>query len=157
MRAAHEMIRTGGGPAAFPSTRPGILVDLQGYTPSGCETRGSSLSSDQSPLAAIPFGSLARSSHEVPELLSPPCSPLPIPLHMDAYPCNFSNALLCQTMSPSPIEDLRLSCEEFLDFLRRCEQLALYQKSNMGSGSPSRYTAVCCGTTAILQSMQKLS
>lgn len=42
----------------------------------------------------------------------------------------------------SPIDEIRLQCEEFLDFLRRCEQLALYQQDNPETCDLSRHTAV---------------
>ncbi|KAJ5684145.1 uncharacterized protein N7477_000490 [Penicillium maclennaniae] len=43
---------------------------------------------------------------------------------------------------PSPIDELKLQCEEFLDFVRRCEQLSLYQKDNPDSCGLARHTAV---------------
>lgn len=49
---------------------------------------------------------------------------------------------LATRQKPCPMDEFRLQCEEFLDFLRRCEQLALYQKDNPKSCDLSRYTTI---------------
>ncbi|KAL4897174.1 hypothetical protein BDV59DRAFT_198594 [Aspergillus ambiguus] len=82
MRAAREMIRARGGPAAFANTRLGMLINWQDYILSGYETHGPSFFFDAAALVV------------------------------------------------RPKDELQHQCAEFLTFLHRCEQLALYQAAD---------------------------
>ncbi|GES58584.1 sigma-70 region 2 family protein [Aspergillus terreus] len=94
MRAAREMIRARGGPAAFENTRLGMLINWQDYILSGYETKGPSFFFEP----------------------TPPVS--------------------------QPKDEIQHQCYEFLDFLRRCEHLALHQRSQAGDAhSQPRHAA----------------
>ncbi|QRD82649.1 sigma-70 region 2 family protein [Aspergillus flavus] len=83
MRAAREMIRARGGPAAFENTRLGMLINWQDYILSGYETNGLSFFFDPS------------------------------------YSLSFL----------SPEDEIRHQCDEFIDFLKRCEELSVSHRS----------------------------
>ncbi|KAJ5390294.1 uncharacterized protein N7496_001362 [Penicillium cataractarum] len=144
MRAAREMIRSRGGPVAFENTRLGMLINWQDYILSGYETHGSSFFFEQCP----PVSSVS----EPPRSSSQPQSSnnlqsIPSPPESTPSACSDITSLEpIQTIVPlhisSPIDEIRLQCEEFLDFLRRCEQLALYQMDNRETCDISRQTAV---------------
>lgn len=127
MRAARDMIRARGGPAAFANTRLGMLINWQDYILSGYETRGLSFSFEP---ATIPSQTLSaeptiQASPNPNSMPSPPCSTSSL---SDITPCPEPPPITGNLPQPSPIDEIRLQCEEFLDFLRRCEQLALYQR-----------------------------
>lgn len=136
MRAAREMIRSRGGPAAFANTRLGMLINWQDYILSGYETHGSSFHFERDPPVKIAPPENPQPSH-IYSMPSPPSSISSV-ISDDAEP----SAPLAPSQAMSPIDEIKLQCEEFLDFLRRCEQLALYQKDNPETCDPSRYTAV---------------
>ncbi|KAF3387210.1 hypothetical protein F1880_000177 [Penicillium rolfsii] len=145
MRAAREMIRARGGPVAFSNTRLGMLINWQDYILSGYETHGPSFFYEQdpptpAPLSKPPGPSFQPSQH--PQCMpSPPGSTPSACSDMAAE--EPSPALVPMSVrNSSPIDEIRLQCEEFLDFLRRCEQLALYQKYHPGTCGISRHTAV---------------
>ncbi|KAJ5887867.1 hypothetical protein N7495_007908 [Penicillium taxi] len=141
MRAARAMIRSRGGPDAFANTRLGMLINWQDYILSGYETHGPSFFyEDRPPLATIPaiepvHHSFSQPPHSMP---SPPESPSSAPTklpHSSSTPTILKHDI-------SPTDEIRLQCEEFLDFLRRCEQLSLYQRDNPESCDRSRRMAV---------------
>lgn len=139
MRAAREMIRSRGGPAAFANTRLGMLINWQDYILSGYETHGPSFFFENEPPTSIsqPECPQSQPSHNLYSIPSPPSSTSSI----------LSDLAACPEPTPtvprtSPIDELRLQCEEFLDFLRRCEQLSLYQRDNLESCDLVRHTAV---------------
>ncbi|KAJ6115509.1 hypothetical protein N7523_005926 [Penicillium sp. IBT 18751x] len=139
MRAAREMIRSRGGPAAFANTRLGMLINWQDYILSGYETHGPSFFFEHEPPTSISQSECIspkplRSLYSIP---SPPSSPSSI--LSDIAACAEPTPTLHK---PSPIDELKLQCEEFLDFVRRCEQLSLYQKDNPDSCGLARHTAV---------------
>ncbi|KAJ5988862.1 hypothetical protein N7481_004072 [Penicillium waksmanii] len=143
MRAARDMIRARGGPAAFANTRLGMLINWQDYILSGYETRGLSFSFEPTPsftpnVSAEPLVQPSQISQSMP---SPPYSTSSL---SDVAPCSepTSAAATSSLIQLSPIDEIRLQCEEFLDFLRRCEQLALYQKANPELCDLSRHTSV---------------
>lgn len=142
MRAARDMIRARGGPTAFANTRLGMLINWQDYILSGYETRGLSFSfeptSSFTPITpAEPPVQPSQISHSMP---SPPYSTSSL---SDITPCSEPPpAATSSLIQLSPIDEIRLQCEEFLDFLRRCEQLALYQKANPESCDLTRHTSV---------------
>ncbi|CAL5867583.1 uncharacterized protein PFLUO_LOCUS1802 [Penicillium psychrofluorescens] len=150
MRAAREMIRARGGPAAFENTRLGMLINWQDYILSGYETHGPSFFFEhERPASATatalrtaspqhllnlhdsipspPYSTSSTLSETNPSCPEPPLLSLPLPQYQ---------------LSVSPIDEIHLQCEKFLDFLRRCEQLALYQRDNPSSCSSTRRTAV---------------
>ncbi|CAG8233149.1 unnamed protein product [Penicillium salamii] len=126
MRAAREMIRARGGPAAFANTRLGMLINWQDYILSGYETNGPSFFYEYEQPTLLEDVSNQPSSyfHSMP---SPPYSTSST---HSVSPCPETRTI---PPSISPVEEIRLQCEEFLDFLRRCEQLALYQRDNPDS------------------------
>ncbi|KAJ5577582.1 uncharacterized protein N7459_006546 [Penicillium hispanicum] len=142
MRAAREMIRARGGPSAFTNTRLGMLINWQDYILSGYETHGLSFFFEQIPSMATSSSEppLLQPSPNIYSMPSPPCSPSSVPSDVTSFPEVCPNPQ--QSRSMSPIDEIRLQCEVFLDFLRRCEQLALYQKDNPESCDLSRHTAV---------------
>lgn len=140
MRAARDMIRARGGPAAFANTRLGMLINWQDYILSGYETHGLSFSfepftpSASSPPAKPP----AQPLQDPSSIPSPPNSPSSSDNTAQSVPLLTTNNII-QT---SPIDEIRLQTEEFLDFLRRCEQLALYQRDTPESCDLIRHTSV---------------
>lgn len=139
MRAAREMIRSRGGPAAFANTRLGMLINWQDYILSGYETHGPSFFFENEPPTSNsqPECTQPQPSHNLYSIPSPPSSTSSI----------LSEFAVCPEPTPtvqrtSPIDELRLQCEDFLDFLRRCEQLSLYQRDNLGACDLARHTAV---------------
>ncbi|KAF7716865.1 Uncharacterized protein PECH_006952 [Penicillium ucsense] len=147
MRAAREMIRSRGGSVAFENTRLGMLINWQDYILSGYETppRGNGFFFDQhpppSPMLSKPQSLSTQSSYNnLHSLPSPPestssiCSDLPA--------CVEPSQAAGMMQGPSSVDEIRLQCEEFLDFLRRCEQLALYQRENPTACDLSRHTAI---------------
>ncbi|KAJ5648370.1 hypothetical protein N7490_004742 [Penicillium lividum] len=141
MRAAREMIRSRGGPAAFFNTRLGMLINWQDYILSGYETHGPSFSFEHpTAIKALPDPTPPQTSDSIIAIPSPPSS-ISSALS-DTSPCVEPPSIAQQISTTYPMDEIRLQCEEFLDFLRRCEQLALYQKDNPGSCDPSRHTSV---------------
>ncbi|KGO42098.1 hypothetical protein PEX1_077310 [Penicillium expansum] len=143
MRAAREMIRARGGPAAFSNTRIGMMINWQNYILPGYETHGPSFFYEYNQHAPISSESLATLPH-----------PIPTPRSMPSPPYSTSSALSEVSPSPeprtmlpphpeaNPVDEIKFQCEEFFDFLRRCEQLALYQRDNPQSSYITRHTAV---------------
>ncbi|KAF7182285.1 hypothetical protein CNMCM7691_001765 [Aspergillus felis] len=130
MRAAREMIRARGGPAAFENTRLGMLINWQDYILEGYETHGPSFFFEPNP---------------------------PIPSYPDITPLSLTTEPSLPTSSwlstdfdgvPSkpppflPRDELRHQCNEFIEFLKRCEQLALHQQTHTNPAiAPMRHTA----------------
>ena len=141
MRAAREMIRARGGPAAFANTRLGMLINWQDYILSGYETHGPSFFFERDPpiktVSSEPPPSQPSNISAIP---SPPSSPSSSLSDQSIFPKR--TMTLATRQKPCPMDEFRLQCEEFLDFLRRCEQLALYQKDNPKSCDLSRYTTI---------------
>ncbi|KAJ5644787.1 hypothetical protein N7507_010798 [Penicillium longicatenatum] len=150
MRAAREMIRSRGGPAAFAHTRLGMLINWQDYILSGYETHGPSFSFDHPPPITTlpPDPTPAQPSDNIASMPSPPSSTSSA--LSETSPCVEPPSNCRQISTTYPMDEIRLHCEEFLDFLRRCEQLALYQKDNPESCDASRHTAVS-GTSQLFQ------
>lgn len=138
MRAAREMIRSRGGPAAFANTRLGMLINWQDYILSGYETHGPSFFFEHEPPTPISKSECNR--------LKPPRSLYSIPSPPSSTSSILSDIAACAEPTStihklSPTDELKLQCEEFLDFLRRCEQLSLYQRDNPDSCGRARHTA----------------
>lgn len=150
MRAAREMIRSRGGPTAFAYTRLGMLINWQDYILSGYETHGPSFSFEHPPPITTlpPDPTPSQPSDNIASMPSPPSSTSSA--MSDTSPCVELPSNSLQISTTYPMDEIRLHCEEFLDFLRRCEQLALYQKDNPESCDPSRHTAVS-GTSQLFQ------
>ncbi|KAJ5239929.1 hypothetical protein N7468_004548 [Penicillium chermesinum] len=83
------------------------------------------------------------SSHPFHNMPSPPSS-------VDSPPSDAASFPLPEAGPPAPIpstqgtpiDEIRLQCEEFLHFLRRCEHLALYQRDHPETCVPARSTTV---------------
>jgi hypothetical protein len=145
MRAAREMIRSRGGSVAFSNTRLGMLINWQDYILSGYETHGPSFFFERHSPTSAPLSKSPCSTSQLSQ--TPHCMPSP-PESTPSACSDTAPGEPTPTIVPisvhtsSPIDEIRLQCEEFLDFLRRCEQLALYQKTNPETGDISRHTAV---------------
>ncbi|KAJ5604922.1 hypothetical protein N7510_010076 [Penicillium lagena] len=149
MRAAREMIRVRGGPAAFENTRLGMLINWQDYILSGYESHGPSFFFERGPpisVAAAEQQQTAPPHHHPLDLHDS----IPSPPHSTSSSLSGTNpsclelprSLPQNQLPTSPIDEIRPQCEEFLYFLRRAEQLALYQQHKLSSCSPTRRTAI---------------
>ncbi|RLL93129.1 hypothetical protein CFD26_100061, partial [Aspergillus turcosus] len=129
MRAAREMIRARGGPAAFENTRLGMLINWQDYILSGYETHGPSFFFEPSP--PIPSQSNITPTSTPTEPSLPTSSRLSTDFEgVSAAPSFF------------PRDELQHQCNEFIGFLKRCEQLALHQHTHTNLAiAPMRHTA----------------
>ncbi|KAF7121907.1 hypothetical protein CNMCM5793_009461 [Aspergillus hiratsukae] len=130
MRAAREMIRARGGPAAFENTRLGMLINWQDYILSGYETHGPSFFFDPSP--PIP----SQSNITLTATPTEPSLPTSSRLSTD-----FEGV---PSAAPSffPRDEIQDQCNEFIGFLKRCEQLALHQQTHTNLAiAPMRHTA----------------
>ncbi|KAG5296676.1 sigma-70 region 2 family protein [Histoplasma ohiense] len=114
MRAAMQMIRARGGPAAFQQNqRMAMLINWQDYILAGYETKGPSFF-----YAHIPV--YVQNQNPSDQTLSK------------------------GDQSFTPLDEIHTQCEEFLSFLHRCERLSLTQKSShavFNALIPSRYSA----------------
>ncbi|KAI9928981.1 hypothetical protein AWENTII_001353 [Aspergillus wentii] len=148
MRAAREMIRARGGPVAFENTRLGMLINWQDYILSGYETQGPSFSFEPNP----PVGSLFEPQvSQTSEL----CHSIPSPPHSTSSifsePCSPSHLAMAAASQPSfsPRDEIQHQFDEFIEFLKRCEQLSVYQRDNSNKSTmPTRHTSFQC--TALL-------
>ena len=144
MRAAREMIRARGGPAAFENTRLGMLINWQDFILSGYEANGPSFFFEHDPLLPIPLSEQMPSPTQVPvPFQSTPSPPHSTPsLSFKSSPCPPTEPALFTTGHQlSPEEEIQHQCGEFINFLRRCEELALCQKNNPGASGPTRHGA----------------
>lgn len=139
MRAAREMIRARGGPAAFAYTRLGMLINWQDYILSGYETHGPSFFYEYEQTPTMPQESAV--SRAVPSSHSMPSPPYSSPSTRSEISPSPETRPVCPLRS-TPIDEIKLQCEEFLDFLRRCEQLSLYQRDNPESSHATRQTMI---------------
>ncbi|KAJ5174505.1 uncharacterized protein N7482_000382 [Penicillium canariense] len=143
MRAAREMIRSRGGSATFANTRLGMLINWQDYILSGYETHGCSFFFEHNPppstASSAPACSSSQPSQNLHFMPSPPSSTSSA--FSDTTPRPDPTQAFISIQTASPIDEIRLQCEEFLDFLRRCEQLSLYQRENPESCDLIRLTA----------------
>ncbi|OKL60605.1 hypothetical protein UA08_04115 [Talaromyces atroroseus] len=117
MRQAQRLIRRRGGPAAFQNTTLARLINWQDYILAG--------------YVSDPDGFYFENNHRFPSdaarpspntcLPSPPNSASPATSDRTPSPTRFS-------FTNTPEQEIALQCEEFLDFLGRCERLALSQR-----------------------------
>lgn len=141
MRAAREMIRARGGPAAFEGTRLGMLINWQDYILSGYETNGPSFFFEHDPLLPrLPEHGQLPHSTPSPSYSSPSSSQstflAPTESTTRMLGLGLAGAVLPQQYY-SPTDELQYQCDEFIGFLRRCEQLAFQQKSIYNESVPS--------------------
>lgn len=115
MRQARNMIRKRGGPAAFENTKLAMLINWQDYILAGYEAEeGGSFAFDSDPVSPV--------KTLMPSLPSPPCS-------------------VSSATADCPEPEIKFQCEEFLNFLSRCEHLAVSQKTSLpASAAPCRHT-----------------
>ncbi|CAI7654746.1 unnamed protein product [Penicillium discolor] len=143
MRAAREMIRARGGPAAFANTRIGMMINWQNYILPGYETHGPSFFYDYDQHASVPSTSLTTLPHSIPNPRSIPSPPYSTSsAFSEVSPSPEPRTMLPTHTEATPVDEIKFQCEEFFDFLRRCEQLALYQRDNPQSSYITRHTAV---------------
>ncbi|KAJ5384472.1 hypothetical protein N7517_002383, partial [Penicillium concentricum] len=146
MRAAREMIRARGGPAAFANTRIGMMINWQNYILPGYEAHGPNFFYEYDQHAPVSSESLALLPHptSVPHSMpSPPYSTYSASsAFSEVSPSPEPRTMLPPNLQPISVDETKFQCEEFLDFLRRCEQLALYQRDNPQSSYITRHTAV---------------
>lgn len=119
MRQARNMIRKRGGPAAFENTKLAMLINWQDYILAGYEAEeGGSFHFESEPVSPVAGGTL------MPSLPSPPCSVSSVTVDC-----------------PSSEPEIKFQCEEFLNFLSRCEHLAVSQKATLpATAAPYRHT-----------------
>ncbi|KAE8355196.1 hypothetical protein BDV28DRAFT_55896 [Aspergillus coremiiformis] len=144
MRAAREMIRARGGPAAFENTRLGMLINWQDYILSGYETNGPSFFFEYNPSITHPFNGQVQWQDPVTHAfnLTPSFFP-PMPLlslgstsPMGLTSPNYSRSFL------TPEDEIAHQCDEFIGFLKRCEQLSIYHQTHHSEVSaPMRFIA----------------
>ncbi|GIK01627.1 hypothetical protein Aspvir_005665 [Aspergillus viridinutans] len=130
MRAAREMIRARGGPAAFENTRLGMLINWQDYILSGYETHGPSFFFEPNPPISSQRDMATVTSSAEPSLPTSLC----LATDFEGVP----------STAPSffPRDELQHQCNEFIEFLQRCEQLALHQQTHTNAAiAPIRHTA----------------
>ncbi|KAJ5130526.1 uncharacterized protein N7515_006565 [Penicillium bovifimosum] len=138
MQAAWQMIRARGGPAASAHTHK--LANWPDYVLTGYESQELGLCSEyQQP---SPVTSEALASSPTQSLHSVPSPPYSTSTFSEVSPAPESQTVLPTPPTSSPRDESKLQCEEFLDFLRRCEQVALYQRENPQSSYITRHTAV---------------
>ncbi|GAB1194559.1 hypothetical protein APSETT444_003805 [Aspergillus pseudonomiae] len=145
MRAAREMIRARGGPAAFENTRLGMLINWQDYILSGYETNGLSFFFEYNPSVKQSFKEPSQWQDSITQTSNLTPSPLPsMPLLSPGDALSHS-ALINPSNSLtflSPEDEIRHQCDEFIDFLKRCEELSISHRSNRANTPASvRYTA----------------
>ncbi|KAL1965386.1 hypothetical protein VTN77DRAFT_5823 [Rasamsonia byssochlamydoides] len=145
MRQARRMIRDRGGPAAFENTKLAMLINWQDYILAGYETDGPSFYFEHNPsfseLAAHVFPALSSAAPFISSLPSPPSSTSSASPGRTPSPCSRS-AVRHGRFPLSPRQEVRLQCEEFIDFLNRCEQLAHRQRLSLPkSSAPTRHSA----------------
>lgn len=149
-RAAREMIRNRGGPAAFENTRLAMLINWQDYILAGYETNGPSFFFEHNPvLAPIPSEpcSSSKSQESLSSMPSPPYSTSSASSgHIPSSPTE--SYYLPRSRQPlSPIEEIQYHCEAFISFLKRCEHLAIHQRTTPPKTSaPTRHTAFQTGS-----------
>jgi Fungal specific transcription factor domain len=140
MRQAQKLIRRRGGPAAFENTILARLINWQDYILAG--------------YVSDPGGFYFEDNYRLPDATRPSPNPswtacLPSP------PNSASPAASDRTPSPTrnplintPDQEIALQCEEFLDFLCRCERLALNQRITLPPNNATvRQTAFEPGST----------
>lgn len=143
MRAAREMIRARGGPAAFANTRIGMMINWQNYILPGYETNGPSFFYEYDQHAPVSSASLASLPQPTPNPRSMPSPPYSTSsAFSEVSPSPEPRIMLPSHSEAIPVDEIKFQCEEFFDFLRRCEQLALYQRDNPQSSYITRHTAV---------------
>ncbi|KAB8199016.1 hypothetical protein BDV34DRAFT_218402 [Aspergillus parasiticus] len=132
MRAAREMIRARGGPAAFENTRLGMLINWQDYILSGYETNGLSFFFEYNPSIKRSFNSQGQWQDSITQTFNLTPSPLPsIPLlsPRDAFSPSGLISPGYSLSFLSPEDEIRHQCDEFIDFLKRCEELSVSHRS----------------------------
>ncbi|PYH45487.1 sigma-70 region 2 family protein [Aspergillus saccharolyticus JOP 1030-1] len=131
MRAAREMVRARGGPAAFHNTRLGMLINWQDYILSGYETDGPSFFFEANPPMKQP-SERRRSELRSATMPQPGMTSFPVTVELSL---TWPRPLL-------PHEELQNQCDTFINFLQRCQQLSDYQASTSDVNSrPLRHTA----------------
>ncbi|KAH8692745.1 hypothetical protein BGW36DRAFT_385104 [Talaromyces proteolyticus] len=127
MRQARNMIKERGGPAAFENTKLAMLINWQDYILAGYESELGGFHFEKDP--SLPTAPL------LPTLPSPPCSVSSVPID--------STSSLESPRLPNTVEaEVRLQCEDFLNFLSRCEHLAISQHTTLpASVAPNRHAA----------------
>jgi hypothetical protein len=145
MRQAQRMIRDRGGPTAFENTKLAMLINWQDYILEGYETHGPSFyyehNASFSELAANVVPILSSATRFISSLPSPPNSASSVSPGRTPSPC--SRSIVRHRRSPlSPEQEVGLECEEFINFLSRCEQLAHSQKVSLPRKiAPTRHSA----------------
>ncbi|RAO64408.1 uncharacterized protein BHQ10_000420 [Talaromyces amestolkiae] len=140
MRQAQKLIRRRGGPIAFQNTKLARLINWQDYILAGYVSDADAFHFEDERYHnyAIKSSPIASSTTSFP---SPPNSVSPTTLDRTPSPTthHFTNTAK---------EEIALQCEEFIDFLTRCEHLALSQRMKLSSkDAPVRYSAFGPGST----------
>jgi hypothetical protein len=140
MRQAQKLIRRRGGPIAFQNTKLARLINWQDYILAGYVSDADAFHFEDE----NHYSHATKSSPIGPSTTffpSPPNSASPITLDRTPSPTNHPFANTAK-------EEIALECEDFLDFLTRCEHLALSQRMKLSSkDAPVRYSAFGPGST----------
>lgn len=140
MRQARKLIQSRGGPAAFENTKLARLINWQDYILAG--------------YVADPGGFYFEDEHKLvnanrPSPIGSGTYSLPSPPN-SASPAN-SNRTPSPTRHPfinTAEQEIAFQCEGFLDFLVRCERLAMSQRMTLPPESaPVRHSAFAPGST----------
>ncbi|KAF3404063.1 hypothetical protein DPV78_002349 [Talaromyces pinophilus] len=140
MRQAQKLIRRRGGPIAFQNTRLARLINWQDYILAGYVSDADAFHFEDENYHsyAIKSSPVSSSTTFFP---SPPNSASPTTLDRTPSPTN-------RPFANTAREEISLQCEDFLDFLTRCEHLALSQRLTLSSkDAPVRYSAFGPGST----------
>lgn len=140
MRHAQKLIRRRGGPIAFQNTKLARLINWQDYILAGyvSDANAFHFEDDNYHSYATKSSPIGQSTSLFP---SSPNSASPTTLDRTPSPINHPYANTVK-------EELALQCEDFLDFLTRCEHLALSQRMILSSkDAPVRHSAFGPGST----------
>lgn len=140
MRQAQKLIRRRGGPIAFQNTKLARLINWQDYILAGYVSGADAFyfEDENYHIYATKSSPIGSSTNFFP---SPPNSASSTTLDRTPSPTNHPFANTSK-------EEIALQCEEFLDFLSRCEHLALGQRMALSlKDAPVRYSAFGPGST----------
>ncbi|KAE8371957.1 hypothetical protein BDV26DRAFT_286342 [Aspergillus bertholletiae] len=136
MRAAREMIRARGGPAAFENTRLGMLINWQDYILSGYETNGPSFFFEYNTSISRSVNGQGQWQDSVTERLNWMHASGP-PMSLLSPGDDFSSSELSRPSYSrsflSPRDEIKHQCDEFIEFLKRCEVLSISHRSNQAN------------------------
>lgn len=134
MRQAQKLIRRRGGPAAFENTTLARLINWQDYIFAGYISDPDSFYFDEDYRFSDSTSSTTKGSLTA-ELPSPPNSTSP-------FTSNRTPSPIRHPLNITAEQEIAFQCEEFLNFLARCESLSVSQRTTpLPNSAPSRHSA----------------